>query len=73
VGNDTIDVGKKSFIQQQMGDQSSNPGAYAAMSQQSSDSGRGTQSVPQKLVQLVGHRDPKSCREWVRPPLPAQR
>ena len=63
---------------QQMGDQ--NPsigrraGTYNAMSQQSSDSGRGTESLPQKLVQLVGYRDPKACREaWVRPRLPTQR
>ncbi len=65
------------FIQQQMSGQSlSNarkPGGHA-MSQQGSDSGRGTESVPQKLVQLVGYRDPNACREsWVRPPAPAQR
>ena len=72
MGNDTIDVSKKS--QQQMGDRGGHRGTHAAMSQQGSDSGRGTQSVPQKLVQLVGYRDPKSCREsWVRPPSPAQR
>lgn len=71
MGNDTIDVSKKS--QQQTGDRGSNRGTHAAMSQQG-DSGRGTQSVPQKLVQLVGYRDPKSCREsWTRPPAPAQR
>ena len=37
------------------------PGAVvqAAMSQQGSDFGRGNESLPQKLVQLVGHRDPK--------------
>ena len=65
-------------IQQQMGDQSlpkgRKPGANAAMSQQGSDSGRGTESVPQKLVQLVGYRDPKSCREsWVRSQSSVQR
>jgi hypothetical protein len=64
--------------QQQMSDQSAlkskKTGAHGAMSQQSSDSGRGTQSTPQKLVQLVGYRDPKSCGEsWVSPRLPAHR
>jgi hypothetical protein len=49
-------------------------GAYGAMSQQSSDSARGTQSTPQKLVQLVGYRDPKSCGDsWVSPRSPVQR
>ncbi len=64
-------------IQQQMGDPNPSTrrkaGAGTAMSQQASESGRGTESVPQKLVQLVGYRDPKSCREpWVRPRSPAQ-
>jgi len=66
------------LLQQQMGDRSpkvgKRSGAHGAMSQQSSDSGRGTQSLPQKLVQLVGHRDPNACREaWVRPRAPVQR
>jgi hypothetical protein len=29
-----------------------------AMSEQSADSGRGNEQVPQQLVQLVGYRDP---------------
>ena len=41
-----------------------------AMSEQSADSGRGNESVPQKLVQLVGYRDPNARLEpWVRPRL----
>jgi hypothetical protein len=60
------------FFRQQMGDHTPVAGrrssVHAAMSQQSSDSGRGTESLPQKLVQLVGYRDPNACREaWVRP------
>lgn len=39
-------------------------GFCGAMSQQSGDSG--TFSAPQKLVQLVGYRDPKP-EPWVRP------
>ena len=39
-----------------------------AMSEQSSDSGRGNEQVPQKLVQLVGYRDPSAQSDpWVRP------
>jgi hypothetical protein len=65
-------------MHQQMRDQSALKsriaGAHGAMSQQSSDSARGTQSTPQKLVQLVGYRDPKSCGEsWVPPRSPVQR
>lgn len=46
-----------------------------AMSEQSADSGRGNESVPQKLVQLVGYRDPNARPDpWIRPPLiPAKR
>ena len=39
-----------------------------AMSQQHGESGRGNESVPQKLVHLVGCRDPDARIEpWVRP------
>ena len=50
-----------------------------AMSQQYGDSNRGNESAPQKLVQLVGCRDPKTrpktrSEPWVRPhPGPAKR
>ena len=38
-----------------------------AMSEQSADSGRGNEQVPQKLVHLVGTRDPSTPLPWVRP------
>ena len=39
-----------------------------AMSQQCSDAAHGHESVPQKLLQLVGYRDPNACRaSWHRP------
>jgi hypothetical protein len=38
---------------------SERPKICGAMSQQRGDSGRGNESVPQKLVQLVGCRDRK--------------
>jgi hypothetical protein len=46
-----------------------------AMSEQSADSGRGNEQVPQKLVHLVGYRDPNAGPEaWIRPrPIPAKR
>jgi len=46
-----------------------------AMAQQSYDSGRGNQSAPQKLLQLVGWREPKARPQaWVRPrPAPVKR
>jgi hypothetical protein len=71
VGNGNIDVGNKTAtrkpgqpavnagsserrINQQQG------GNCGAMSQQRCDSGRGDESAPQKFVQLVGYRDPKT-------------
>jgi hypothetical protein len=51
------------------------PAVCGAMSQQSGDSGRGTESAPQKFIRLVGYRDPKAPHEpWVRPhPAPVKR
>jgi hypothetical protein len=51
------------------------PANCGAMAQQGCDSGRGNQSAPQKLVQLVGCREPKARPQpWVRPrPAPAKR
>ena len=41
-----------------------------AMSEQSADSGRGNEQVPQKLGHLVGYRDPNARPDpWVRPRL----
>jgi hypothetical protein len=53
----------------------SRAGKCGAMSEQSADSGRGNDSVPQKLVQLVGYRDPNAGPDpWVRPrPIPVKR
>jgi hypothetical protein len=50
-------------------------GKCGAMSEQSADSGRGNEQVPQKLVHLVGYRDPNvRLDRWVRPRLvPVQR
>jgi hypothetical protein len=36
------------------------PRNCGAMSEQRDDSGRGNESAPQELVQLVGYRDPKT-------------
>ncbi len=44
------------------------PRICGAMAQQGGDSGHGNDSAPQKLVQLVGCRDPKARHKpWVRP------
>jgi hypothetical protein len=50
-------------------------GKSGAMSEQSADSGRGNEQVPQKLVHLVGCRDPNARLDpWVRPlPVAAKR
>ena len=50
------------------------PKVCVAMTQQSGEYGRGNESAPQKLLQLVGCRDPKArLVPWVRPrPLPAK-
>ena len=51
------------------------PRMSGAMAQQCGDFGRGNQSSPQKLLQLVGCRDPNARPEpWVRPrPAPLKR
>ena len=44
------------------------PKICGAMAQQCGDNGRGTESTPQKLVHLMGCRDPKAQHKpWVRP------
>jgi hypothetical protein len=41
---------------------------HGAMSEQSNDAAHGHQSMPQKLVQLVGCRDPNAAAaDWHRP------
>lgn len=37
------------------------------MSEQSADSGRGNEQVPQQLVHLVGYREPTVALPWIRP------
>jgi hypothetical protein len=37
------------------------------MSEQSADSGRGNEQVPQQLVHLVGYREPTVPLPWIRP------
>ena len=51
------------------------PAVSGAMAQQGGDFGRGNQSAPQKLLQLVGCRDPNARPEpWGRPrPVPVKR
>jgi hypothetical protein len=58
VGN--IDVGKKNATPKPGQPKSARTGICGAMTQQRCDSG--TESAPQKLVQLVGYRDPKGPR-----------
>jgi hypothetical protein len=76
VGNGNIDVGNKTPTRKPgqpiVGRSGSADGKNAppqmsgAMSQQRGDSGN--QSAPQKLVQLVGCRDPKAkSAPWIRP------
>jgi len=38
-----------------------------AMSEQSADSGRGNEQVPQQFVHLVGYREPTVPLPWIRP------
>jgi hypothetical protein len=63
VGNDNIDVGKKTATRKPGLPKPSRPGICGAMTQQRCDSGRATESAPQKLVQLVGYRDPNAVHE----------
>jgi hypothetical protein len=50
----------KPRIDQQNPAKTVRPRVHTAMAQQCCDSGRGIQSAPQKLVHLVGCRDPKA-------------
>ena len=63
MGNDNIDVGKKTATRKPGLPKPERPEICGAMTQQRCDSGRPTQSAPQKLVQLVGYRDPKALHE----------
>ena len=66
MGNGNVDVGNQSTVRESSLT-ASRPKVCTAMAQQCG-SDRGNQSVPQKLVHLVGYRDPKARTEpWVRP------
>ena len=68
MGNGNIDVGSKHPTHDGSPGRDSTAGVHGAMAQQGSDSGRGTESVPQKLVHLVGYRDPNARPDaWIRP------
>jgi hypothetical protein len=81
VGSDNIDVGNQTAPRPAAGDAASGPRSEkspkkvldricGAMSQQRGDSGH--ESAPQKLLQLVGYRDPTARPDpWVRPTWPA--
>ena len=74
VGNGNSDVGSKTPILKSRQPRVETAVKCGAMSEQSADSGRGNEQVPQKLVHLVGYRDPNAGPDpWIRPrPLPAK-
>jgi hypothetical protein len=67
VGNGKVDVDQTGA--REPGLTGARPRVCTAMAQQCGDSGRGNQSAPQKLVHLVGCRDPKARPD----PVPARR
>ena len=67
MGNGNSDVGSKIPIPQSGQPIAETTVKCGAMSEQSADSGRGNEQVPQKLVHLVGTRDPSTPLPWVRP------
>jgi hypothetical protein len=78
VGNGNMEVGSKTPARESgrpIGEKQEPARKCGAMSEQSADSGRGNEQVPQKLVHLVGYRDPNARPDpWVRPhPIPVKR
>lgn len=63
MGNDNINVGKKTANRKPGPPKPERPEICGAMTQQRCDSGRSTELAPQKLVQLVGYRDPNALHE----------
>jgi hypothetical protein len=59
----TTDVGSKTLTPES---QRRSAKKCGAMSEQSADSGRGNEQVPQQLVHLVGYREPTVPLPWVR-------
>jgi hypothetical protein len=60
VANGDADIGKQTATRKPGQPQPVRPKFNAAMAQQCGDSGRGHQSAPQKLLQLVGCREAKA-------------
>jgi hypothetical protein len=75
VGNGNSDVGNKTATHKSGPPKPKWPKICGAMTQQRGDSFRGNESAPQKLVQLVGYRDPETRHQpWVGPrPIPVKR
>ena len=68
MGNGNSDVGNKTATLKPGPPKPERPGICGAMTQQRGDGGRGNESAPQELVQLVGYRDPQARHEpWVGP------
>lgn len=67
MGNGNSDVGSKTPILKSGQPMVETAVKCGAMSEQSADSGRGNEQVPQKLVHLVGTRDPSPPLPRVRP------
>jgi hypothetical protein len=72
VGNGNADAGNQIAAREPVL-MAARPRICIAMAQQCGDSGRGNESTPQKLLHLVGCRDPKARPEPRVPPVPAQR
>ena len=67
MGNGNIDVGNKAATRKSGPLNSERATGCGAMTQQNCDSGYGNQSAPQKFVQLVGYRDPKTLPDKTLP------
>jgi len=59
VGDGNVDVGNETATRKPGQPRTESPRLSGVMAQQSGDSGRGHQSAPQKLLQLVGCRESK--------------
>ena len=75
VGNGSIDARNETATRKPGQPRPERPKLSPAMAQQCGDSGRGHQSAPQELLQLVGCREPKAglAAKLRRNPNPAQR
>ena len=73
MGTGTVDVGNETAPRKPGQPRTKPPRRSGAMAQQRGDSGRGHQSAPQELLQLVGCREPKTKLGPKLRPYPAQR